>query len=620
MLEPYEMTSVLITGQTQLQERIITELHKLKILHIVEHQETELADIGNPLEIASRLSEAIVKIRALITALDIKKKDWTKLESKRGLLEINQTTQKISEELSKNLEQLKIIEGELSKDNALKPELKILKNIDVPLEAFAPYKSLTYFRGHLKQKKLAVLKENLSKITNKFMLLDDTNKKNSFIVLFIDAENKEDASKILQKINFSPVNFTSIDDFKGNAAINLENIDKKNMKLQHQEATIKREIQKLRREYEGFLFTAEEFLTLELEKAEAPLKFAVTKNAFLIKGWVPSRQLNSTIEKLNKAGKNKVFIHSEPAKTTDNVPIKLKNKKYVQPFEFFINLYTLPNYKELDPTFFIFLTFPLLFGFMLGDFGYGLVTLILFMLLKKVLPKVKGFFNILIFASIASIIFGLLFGEFFGYEEIGNIHFPHILSRSTQINELLYLALAVGIMHINLGLILGFINERKSHGFMKALCAKGGWVVLQIGAALLALSYLKIIVLPLYVGIVFFLLSLFMLFKGEGVRALIELPSIFSNILSYARLMAIGLSSVKLAEVINEMAAEMFHGGGFLILAGVITLIIGHMINILLGSFGAFLHSLRLHYVEFFTKFFGGGAKKYIPFGAKKVS
>jgi len=239
------------------------------------------------------------------------------------------------------------------------------------------------------------------------------------------------------------------------------------------------------------------------------------------------------------------------------------------------------------------------------------------MMLKKFMPKVKNFFNILIFASFATIFFGLLFGEFFGLETIAGFELPHILSRSHQTNELLYLAVGVGVLHINLGLIIGFINELKSHGFMTALFAKGGWFVLEIGIVLLALSSFNIIILPIYVGVAFLIISLFMLFKGEGVRGLVEIPSIFSNSLSYARLMAIGLSSVKLAEVINESAAGMFHKGGFLILAGVLILVIGHMINIILGTFGSFIHSLRLHYVEFFTKFFNGGAKKYEPFGAK---
>jgi len=297
--------------------------------------------------------------------------------------------------------------------------------------------------------------------------------------------------------------------------------------------------------------------------------------------------------------------------------VKLKNPGPVRPFEFFMDLYTMPTYRELDPTFLVFLTFPLLFGFMLGDFGYGLVTLVLFIALKKKMPKAKNFFNILIFASIATIFFGLLFGEFFGFEEIGHFKLPHIISRSHQVTELLYLAVAVGVIHINIGLIAGFYNELKSHGFMAALYAKGGWIVLQIGVALLALSYLKIIALPIYTGIIFFVLSLLMLLKGEGIRGLIELPGIFSNILSYARLMAIGLSSVKLAEVINESATEMFHGGGFLILTGILLLLVGHIVNIGLGLLGSFLHSLRLHYVEFFTKFFHGGAKKFKPFGAK---
>ncbi len=617
MLRPYEMSSVIMTGPNKFQEDVIKELHKLRILHIVEHSKTDLADIGNPLENANKLSETIVKVRSLITALNIKKGE-NKFELKRDLPEIYETTKRLNEGVSKNSDELKKIEGLISKNQAIKHELEIFKNIDIPLEDLASYSSLVYFTGYMGESKVMALKEDLSKITKKFMLLEDAVKKRSFIVLFVDVESKEHASNILQKLSFSPVNFTGIGNFKGTASSNLGKIEKENTKLENQRDNIKKQIEKLGQEHKDFLICAEEFLSQELEKAEAPLKFAATKNAFLIKGWVPTGQLRSAINRLNKTSKNKLFIHSEPAKEADNVPVKLKNQNYAKPFEFFMNLYTLPNYKEIDPTFFVFLTFPLLFGFMLGDFGYGLVTLILFMMLKKRMPKAKNFFSILIFASLATMFFGLLFGEFFGYEEIAGFHLPHILSRSHQINELLYLAIAIGAAHINLGLIIGFVNELKSHGFMKALCAKGGWIVLEIGIALLALSYFKIIALPIYIGVVFFLLSLFMLLKGEGIKGLIELPGIFSNTLSYARLMAIGLSSVKLAEVINESAAEMFHGGGFLILAGVLILVIGHILNIGIGMLGSFLHSLRLHYVEFFTKFFQGGAEKYKAFGEKQ--
>ena len=153
---------------------------------------------------------------------------------------------------------------------------------------------------------------------------------------------------------------------------------------------------------------------------------------------------------------------------------------------------------------------------------------------------------------------------------------------------------------------------------MKAIYEKASWFILQIGIALLALSYFgKILISPL-IGAGFLGLSILMLFKGEGIKGIIELPSILTNIMSYVRLMAIGLSSVELAIVINESSKEFFHKGGFFVLIGVLILVIGHAINIMLGLLGSFLHSLRLHYVEFFSKFFHGGAKKYQPFGAKE--
>ena len=614
-LRPYEMNSVLIAGPNKLQEKVIKELHKLKILHIVEHFKNELADIGNPLENANKLSELIVKIRALITALNIKKED-VKFELKRGLLEVESTTKKLNEEVSKNLEESKKLEDNITKNEAIKQELEILKDIDIPLEAFTTYKSLAYFAGYIDNLKL--LNEELSQITKKFMLFNSLAEKKTFVALFIDVKEIEYIKNILKKVNFSRVNFVNLGNLKGNAKINLDKIEKGNIKLENQSNNVKKRLEKLGKEYKGFLLTAEDLLSQELEKSEAPLKFASTPSSFLIKGWVPNEQLDNTIKRLNKVTKDKVFIHHEKAKKEDKIPVKLKNSNYAKPFEFFIDLYSTPTYKEIDPTFFIFLTFPIFFGFMLGDIGYGLVSYALFWFLKKKFPKAKNIFNVMLLASAVSIVFGFIYGEIFGLEEIVGFNLPHVLSRAHEVTTLLYIAVGIGVIHVNIGLIIGFINEMRAHGLSKAIFEKGSWFVLQIGVALLALANFGVINLSPIAGYGFLLLSIIMLFKGEGVIGIIELPSIFTNILSYARLMAIGLSSVSLALLINESAAGLFHKGGFSIIFGILLLIIGHVFNLVLGLFGSFIHSLRLHYVEFFGKFFHGGAEKYKPFGAKQ--
>ena len=144
MLKPYEMDRIIVTGPKKVQQKVIRELYDLKVLHIVEHSKNELADIGQPLENSSKLSEIMVMVRALITSLNVKE-EGHEFKSKLGLVEILQTTKKLNEETNKNLEELRAVEEKLSKNNSIKKELETLKDTQVDVDALTQYNSLSYF-------------------------------------------------------------------------------------------------------------------------------------------------------------------------------------------------------------------------------------------------------------------------------------------------------------------------------------------------------------------------------------------------------------------------------------------------------------------------------------------
>ncbi|MBI2142218.1 V-type ATP synthase subunit I [Candidatus Woesearchaeota archaeon] len=618
---PERMSKAIIAGPKTVMQSVINELHSIKAIHISEQKPQDM-QIGEPLKEAEKLSETLVTIRSIISHLGInsgyaKTKKPYRVSSKDA-----QNIKALQKEVNEKLEKLKSLDEKLRALEQVESELAMLSQVKLPLEAYTSYKTLTYFAG--KAKNAEEIRKAIGKVTDKFELYSSEDKK--FAVIFAEAEKRQAIQDALGSQGFSDMNMASAAGMKGSPEENMKRAAQEKSRAEGQKSAVSAELKKLKGKWQETLISAESAIAEQLEKAEAPLRFGATKNTFLITGWVPSESMERLKQRLEIVSSGKIYLKELEIEEGDKVPVKLKNAKYAKPFEFFIRLRGLPMYNEIDPTPIVFISFPLFFGFMLGDIGYGIVTLLLAISLKKFLAKGKDLLNSIALAATVSIFFGLVFGEFFGEEALMGYELPHLISRAHQINELLAASIIFGILHINLGLALGFYNELKNHGLKKAVLEKASWLLIELGSGF-ALQLLGIIALPqplFYASGASLLSGVAMLAAAElkdgimgAVKAPIESITIFSNILSYARLMAVGLASVQLAIIVNEFAKEFFSKGGFMIIAGIAILLVGHTINIVLGILGAFLHSLRLQYVEFFTKFFKGGSEPYKPFGEK---
>jgi V/A-type H+-transporting ATPase subunit I len=651
MLTPEQMSKVLIAAPKDVIEPVIRELYRKRLFHIQdfvedEHEEYQGYRIGNPLSGAGETSKELLRLRSVTNAFSLRSDDIDpaeKIRESRLQERIEQELPAIEQEVEDLLSRRSTLENQ-KKEIEQKIDL-LLPFADVPVD-------LPMLRGY---RTMAVIAGYLAKRISLNVPCEEyysESKRGNLLIVVTPNEYRPEVERMLLDAHFQAI---PIPDEKGSAKDRIAEYQVQAKSVEQEISGISEKIQALKANHAGFLVACDELLSMDVERAEVPLRFATTDHAFIAEGWVPSDTVRPLTEDLVTASGGRAFVTELPIqKGKDVVPVEYDNISFARPTQFLMDIYSRPKYTELDPTLIVSIVFPIFFGLILGDVGYGALLLAASFGLRKLLkgPEGKMLLDIMRNASISSIFFGILFSECFGFK----LPWPSVLpSRHLNIGgeagghgpaipELMIMCVWIGVLHITAGRLLGILNHaRQDHGSHRvwAMLANLGWIMVMWGILIMIWSAFPMplmpdltgfpplvlgLSLPAIIGLLIIVLGVVFIVK-ESALELVELPTILSHVLSYARLVGVGISSVAIAMVINFIAIGMIIEpqlenitifSVIVIVVGVFVWIIGQILNTILGMIGGGLQSLRLQYVEFFTKFYKGGGVKYNPFGVMR--
>ena len=357
----------------------------------------------------------------------------------------------------------------------------------------------------------------------------------------------------------------------------------------------------------------------------------VDNKVMLLEGWCPEENIDELDEYLDSMG---VYYQTSEPEEQENVPIKLKNNKFIRLYELIGEMYDLPNYHEIDLTPFFAPFFLLFFGLCVGDTAYGLLILIAALVLRyKAKPNMKPVFSLAAWLGASTVVLGFFSGTFFGFELV-NVQLPWFERFKVVMldsDQLFYLSLIIGAVQILFGMIIKTVGKIIRFGWPAAFSSMG-WliIILGMGSTYVLSNYTEIeprIINYMYYGfgilgglLVFILNDLKrnpFINVGAGLWDAYNMATgLLGDLLSYIRLFALGISSSVMGFVFNDLAINL--SGNIPVLSTIVMLAImlaGHGINIFMAVLGSFVHPMRLTFVEFYNNAgFEGGGKKYKPF------
>ncbi len=374
-------------------------------------------------------------------------------------------------------------------------------------------------------------------------------------------------------------------------------------------------------QHKDLLTALEDYLNNEIERERCVEQIGETGVAFALEGWIIGDD-QSRVETAVLSAAPEAYISFRDPTEDEDPPTAIKNAKLIVPFEAVTDMYSIPSSRGFDPNFIMSFFYFLLFGMMIGDFAYGVIlTIGAYIVLK--LKKPTGMFRkvttIIMICGVSTALWGLFFGSIFSIEGV-----PAIINPINDAMTLLVLCLGVGVFHIIAGLIVGAYISIKRGKVWDAIFDKVSWIMVLAGAAMVAIggtigsvgTYLALAGL----AIVFLTngrdrKGIFRKLIG-GFSGVYGATGYISDILSYCRLFGMGLATGVISMVFNTIAS-LFFGNVVGYILGSIVLIIGHVFNIGINSLGAFVHTARLQFIEFYSRFYEGGGHAFAPLSIK---
>ncbi len=527
------MSRVSVTGSKRVMDDVVETVHDLRLFDLTDYDgEWEGFEPGDPAEGADEASERLVTVRSLESILGIDRDDYdgpTRVlddeELTTELEEVRQEVNSLDDRRDEFKDELRQIEEELE---AVEPFVEL----GIDLDLLQGYETLSIAVGH----------GDRDAVRRALVEADGVERHQVFgegdvlaAAVYPAETNVADA---LVSAEFTAV---EVPDTDADPAGYVAELQDRREALEKDLERVEEDLDELREDVAGFLLAAEEQLTIEAQKREAPLSFATTENAFVAEGWLPTERFvdlaealqdqigdHVDVEELERADYDDHGFAAGPADDTgiggtgggDPVaaadgsgeeeiatdgghatagdvamsggtpPVVQSNSGVVKPFEALVDVINKPKYSELDPTVVLFLTFPVFFGFMIGDLGYGLLYMgIGYLLIKRFdSDVVSALGGVALLSGIFTAIFGVLYGEFFGLHQLGYLLYPSgdpPIHKGLQPHYITYaqawllLSVVAGVLHMVVGRIFDFVNNL-DHGVGEAFMESGSWIVLTV--------------------------------------------------------------------------------------------------------------------------------------------